>query len=100
MVNKLLDVDKQARQILDEARQYYDRTISDIEAEKKKMAEEYEKRAKHHLEDIEYSEGAAVKEAADKNEKLYSRLTAEMDETFEKNRAAWVDELFNKCVGR
>lgn len=100
MVNKLLDVDKQARQILDDARQYYDRTISDIETEKQKMLEEYERKAKQHLDNIRNSESDSVTAAAAEVKELYSRLTAEMDETFEKNRAAWVDELFTKCVGR
>lgn len=98
-VNKLLDVDKQARLIIDEAQQYYDRTLSDIEAEKQKLMAEYEKKAKAHYDKIEAAERESSAIATKEIEEKYARLTAEMDEAFEKGHASWEDGLFVRCIG-
>lgn len=99
VVNKLLDVDKQARLMLDEAQQYYDRTLADIEAEKQKIAAVYENKAKAHYNEIEAAEHAAIDDAEKENGEKYARLTAEMDEIFEKEHINWENELFARCVG-
>lgn len=98
VVNKLLDVDKQARQILDEAQQYYDRTISDIETEKQKITAEYENKAKSHYDEIGETEGDNIEDATKEIEEKYARLTKEMDETFESGHTRWEDELYNRCI--
>lgn len=100
VVNKLLDVDRQARQILDEAQQYYDKTIKDLAAEKQKMTADYESREKQYLDKVRVSESVSVTEASAEIESRYESLTAELDNTFESLHPAWEDELFQKCVGR
>lgn len=100
VVNKLLDVDKQARLILDEAQQYYDRTLVDIEAEKQKITTDYENKAKAHYDKIEAAEHAAIVDAEKETGEKYARLTAEMDEIFEKGHVGWENELFARCVGQ
>lgn len=100
VVNRLLDVDKHARSILDEAQQYYERTLSDIEAEKKKLTEEYENKAKAHLEEITGTEAASVKVAVAKIDSYYAKMTAELDKAFEGKHTEWENTLFDRCVGR
>lgn len=99
VVNKLLDVDKQARLILDEAQQYYDRVLTDIEAEKQRLTTEYENKAKMHYEKIEETERSAIIDSAKEIEEKYARLTAEMNEIFEKEHVNLENELFARCVG-
>lgn len=99
-VGKLLDVDKEARMILDEAQQYYDKTIEEIDGEKKRITEGYEQRAQKHLEDIRKSESAGAVEAAAEIRERYGRLTSAIDEAYELNHAKWEDELYNRCMER
>ena len=53
VVNKLLDVDRDARRIVDEAQQYYDNTMEEIETEKKKMLAVFKDREKRRVEELE-----------------------------------------------
>jgi len=100
VVNKLLDVDKDARRIVDEAQQYYDQTMEEIETEKKKMHADFEKREKQRLEEMGRSEDAKVREDTGKIKQRYAALTEELNKTFEASHTKWEDELYEKCVGR
>ena len=98
-VTRLLDADKRARDILDDAREYYSRTLQDIEAEKKKLARTYERRMEQRLSEIDSSERTAVHAAAADAKKKYARLTQEMDSAYEQNHIRWEDTLFKSCAG-
>lgn len=100
VVGKLLDVDREARMILDEAQQYYDATIEEIAAEKKRMTADYEARATKHLEDVKRAESGGMEQAADEIHERYARLTAAIDGTYAQNHAEWEDELYKRCMGR
>lgn len=100
IINQLLDVDREARMILDEARQYYDNTIDEIAAEKKHMLERYEEKAAEHLNNVCHSESSGVSDEISALGRQYSGLTAAIDAVFAQNRGCWEDELFRRCVGR
>jgi hemerythrin-like domain-containing protein len=97
-VTRLLDADKKAREILEDAREYYARTLQDIEAEKKKLARTYERRMEQRLSEIGSSERTAVHAAAAEAKKRYERLAEEMDLAFEGKRRSWEDALYAGCV--
>lgn len=99
VVNQLLDVDKQARQILDEAQQYYDRTLADIETEKQRITAKYENKAKAHCEQAEAAEQGAIADSAKETAETYARLTAELDERFANTHVNLENELFARCIG-
>jgi hemerythrin-like domain-containing protein len=97
-VTRLLDTDKKAREIMEDAREYYARTLQDIETEKKRLARTYERRMEQRLSEIDNSERTAVHAAAADAKKKYARLTEEMELVFEQNRQAWEDALFTGCT--
>ena len=99
-VNKLLDVDKDARRIVDEAQQYYDNTMEEIEAEKKKMLADFVEQEKRRVEELKRFEDAKVLSDTGKIKQQYAALTEELIKSFEESHAKWEDELFKKCVGR
>lgn len=98
VVGKLLDVDKEARMILDDAQQYYDKTVEEIAEEKKRMKVDYEQRAKKHLDNILIAETAAAEDAAAKIREQYGQLTADIDGVYEQNHSKWEDELYKRCI--
>jgi hemerythrin-like domain-containing protein len=97
-VTRLLDTDKQARDILEDAQDYYARTLHDIESEKKRLARTYERRMEQRLSEIDSSERTAVHTAAAEAKKRYAQLTQEMDIAYGQNRQRWEDALFNGCI--
>lgn len=100
VVSQLLDIDKEARMILDEAQQYYNKTIEELALEKKELVDKYNQKARAHLESVQKTAQAAASEASAENDKLYARLKQELEERFSENRAAWEDELVKRCLGR
>lgn len=99
IVDKLLDADKAAQQILDAAHQYYEKTLEEIGNEKKKLREEYEARAAKHIADVKSTCDAEAAEAAEEIKSRYGALGAQLEKNFADGRDAWQDALFDRCVG-
>ena len=100
VVNKLLDVDRDARRLVDDAQQYYDKTMEEIETEKEKMLADYQEQEKQRLEQAGQAEEKKVRDDTGGIKQRYAALTEELNKTFEASRAKWEDELFEKCTGR
>jgi vacuolar-type H+-ATPase subunit H len=100
VVSKLLYTDRQARQALDEAKQYYDRTIEEIGREKERILQDHLERAEKHLAEARQAETAQVDESVAKiNSNRDARIRA-LEENYEENHERWVDEMLARIVAR
>lgn len=99
VVNKLLDVDREARQMLDEAKQYAERTAKEVEEEKAKIRAEYTEKADRHVRDLEAEQAGEVEEVQQQEEERMERLLAAMETHYRENRASWVEALCRQCQG-
>lgn len=97
-VNKLLDVDREARQMLDEAQQYYDRTLREIETEKEAMRADFTRKARQHLEELETAQAQELEETAGAVRSRAAGLRAAMEARYEQNHAQWEEELYRKTI--
>ena len=97
-VNKLLDVDRKARQMLDEAQQYYNRTLSEIESEKAAMQREFSDKGRHHLEELRQEQQQELQQYADAAQQRAQRLLAAMEARYEQNHLQWEDELYHRTI--
>ena len=98
VVNKLLDMDKKARQTLDEARQYYEKTIEEITLERARLLEDYSARAKAHIDDVANMEAAAIADAAAAVNSAKSEKIQFIQDRYNQNHSAWEEEIFGRCV--
>lgn len=99
IVDKLLDVDKEAQQIIDAANQYYEKTLEEIVDEKKKIREEIDARAAGHIRDVRNSCEAEKNDAIAEIKSRYDALGAQLEKNFAAQRDAWQDALFERCAG-
>lgn len=100
IVNKLLDVDKEARLILDEAQQYYDKTIEEIDKEKQAMQVAYIAKGDAHIEQLRSAEQQNTEDSIAGIQKKYAVLTQQIEDSYNQNHLSWETALFEKCVGR
>lgn len=97
-VGKLLEVDRQARQILDEAKAYYEKTAEEIDRERERIRTQYTRRAETHIAELRVSEALAVDEAISKMDAEKAGIIAHMEEIYESSRREWEDAMFKACV--
>lgn len=100
VVNKLLDMDKQARQILDEAKQYYDRTIEEIENEKQAITKLYNDKAHAHIEAVRTAETADAEDSIATIRARTTILCQGLDQIWNDHHEQWENELFARCTRR
>lgn len=98
MIRKIIDVDKKARQMTDDARSRRTRSAEMIEKRKEEVRAEYMNLARHRLDVIRQDEteyaASRLKSAREYEEEASARLTALAEE----NRAKWVEELVRRAI--
>ena len=100
VVSKLLEVDRQARQLLDEARQYYDKTIEEIETEKEKLLADYAEKAALHIADVQGAESAQADDSAARIAQEAGAKIQALEEIWSQSHKQWEDTMFERCVRR
>lgn len=98
VVNKLLDVDREARQMLDEAQQYYDRTIQEIEREKQRMLNEFNHKAETHIQELSEEQSAELSEAVSAVNARTQAVRDAMQAHYNQHHIGWEDEIYRMVV--
>jgi vacuolar-type H+-ATPase subunit E/Vma4 len=98
VVDKLLDVARQAKQIVDEARAYYEKTTEEIGNERERIFDVYIQKADKQLSDLRNSEKAAVDEAVSKINKESSALASRMEKIYTNRHKEWEDAMYIACI--
>lgn len=99
IVNKLLDVDREARQMLDEAQQYHDRTMREIEAEKQRMLSEFNEKAGRHIHELSEEQNAEVAEAVAAIQARTGAVRKSMEAHYDNCHRQWEDEIYRMVTG-
>ena len=98
IVDRLLEVEQEARGILDGARQYQEMAARETEAEKQRIHALYDEKAQRHIRDVrEQCEQEAV-EAGLEIQARYSQLTGEMEHSYHQNQEGWLDALVQRVL--
>lgn len=100
VLNSLIDVDKQARKIVDDAKSYQETVSAEIEQEKKKYAEAYQSRAQARIEKVKKEEESKSSEEKDVLQQNYTSLIQKMDALYDEKHLQWEEQLFALCIGR
>ncbi|GHU79727.1 hypothetical protein FACS1894191_3190 [Clostridia bacterium] len=100
VVNKLLEIDRQARQTLDDARQYYEKTLEETGRERERLLGKYAARAENHLADVTASETAIVEDAVARISAGRDGKISAVETNYLQNHTRWEQEIFDRCVKR
>lgn len=100
VVDKLLDVDKEARKTLDEAQEYYDTTICETKAELEKLRQDYDQRLQHYIQETQDAfQADAEKRISEITEKKLL-LIETMNREYEAHQQQWQDTILQRCIAR
>lgn len=98
VVDKLLEVDRKARRMIDDAQQYYEGTLKEIEVEKKRILQSYTDRAKAHLDDVKANEEAAKAEQLAEIQNQFGALSQKLTDRYNDKHEWWEDELVKRVL--
>ena len=99
MIKRIVEMDRQARQITEQAQSAKLNSTAAIEKKKQKLRDEYFVQAQAQVEQNNEAEQAAAKKDWEKIQQQYSRRAQKLDEKFAANREKWVNELFERTIG-
>jgi hypothetical protein len=86
--------------MLDDARQYYEKTIEEIDRGKEEIRQSYADRATNHVAGVRQSETTNVDEMVAKIHSEAAEKIRTLNEIFDLHHQEWEEELFRRCIRR
>jgi len=100
IVDRLLNVDREARRILDDAQQYHERMQAETQAEMEKLLRSIEDKAESHIRKAREAAEADAAEAVERIRLEGGALAQEMEAVYKRERLGWQEQLLARCIGR
>ena len=98
-IEKIIELDKQARQKVSDANRRAREIIEEAEAEKSKMGSDYSARVENRLEIVKDSFGKMAEDEIAKIEADKESAIARLDESMNSHRAEWEKEILAAIIG-
>ncbi len=98
IIRKLIDMDKNARKLVEDAEQERRRAEISLATEKSHIETDIMSRAQHRIEKIKNQTGDEKQREARSIEDEGRELLSKLDEAFYNNHEKWEDSLYARCV--
>lgn len=98
MIKRIIEMDRQARQITEQAQSAKLNSTAAIEKKKQRLRDEYLAQARAQVEQNNETEQNAANRDWDQIQQRYSRRAQKLDEQFAANREKWVAQLFERTL--
>ena len=99
IIQKIIEIDKNAQKMTEEARQSRLEAEKAVHAEMDKLRSEYLERAHARIRKTQATEEAFQMEALKEIERKHNVTADSLRGMYEQNREKWVDQLFNRVIG-
>lgn len=99
MIKMILDMDKKAREITEEAEESKIRTLQNIPLKKDEIRNKYLQRARLRIQKNAEQERRVAEERWRTIRSEHEKILHRLDEDYQKNYEAWVDQIVNRVVG-
>lgn len=98
-VDKLLDLEKQAGELVEQARQYRDQVRREIQTEKDRLLDQYTRRAETRIEVVREGEADGLEDYLQRLREKTDSLRSAMNQTYESRREDWIARICERSVG-
>lgn len=100
ILERLMELDKRAEALVEEARGELDETVSHIEGDTERFRRESVEKVEERIKAVREEEEKASKAELEKVAGRYRELAGELEKTYEERHKEWGEELFRRCVGK
>ena len=98
MIKKIVEMDKMARKLTDEAKSRRARSSQYVNKRKEAVRKEYQDMANHRIDVIRQDEQALADERAKASEQKHRENSLRLSELAARNSDAWVEEIVKRTV--
>lgn len=96
---RLVELDKKADAMVEEAQEVLDDTLSHIEEDTEQFRKSCAEKAEQRISAIRDEEGRASQAELENISRRYQTLTEELEKTYQERHTQWEEEIFRHCVG-
>jgi uncharacterized Zn finger protein len=99
IIQKIIEIDRMAQKMTDDALVLKDETAASIDSDKKKLREQYVTRARHRITVTSETESSFLQEALADIEKRYSGIADKLSALYEEKHDSWANDLYKRVIG-
>jgi hypothetical protein len=99
IIQKIIEIDKRAQKMTDEAQELRKEAEASIESDKKALREQYLERARRRIAITNETEDKYLAGMLADIDKKYADISKELDAKYEGNHSKWAGELYDKVIG-
>lgn len=99
IIKKIIEIDRNAQKMTEEALALKSEAESAIEKDKSALREQYIARAKKRIEITARTEESFLEEALDDINKKYSSAAAQLKSKYDNNHSQWAEEIYKRVIG-
>ena len=99
IIQKIIEIDRRAQKMTDEAVELRKEAEASIESDKKALREKYIDRARRRIAITNETEEKYLAGMLEDINKKYDDTSNALDAKYDQNRDQWVNELYNKVIG-
>lgn len=100
VIARLLEVDKEAAKLVDDARDELEKIKEAMEGEKLEFKQTYIDRAKRRIQLLEQEEKAHMDQASVQLEKYYEEKQIKLQEQYDEKHKEWEQAIFERCLAK
>lgn len=98
IISKILEMDETARKLDDETQAEKIASRDEVMSKRKEVYEHYLSSAKDHIDSFKLAAKKSSDEKWKKTEAHYKKISSSLDETFEKNKDKWIDDIVSGVI--
>jgi len=98
IIKKLIEADKQSRQLVEEAKKSYGRLVEQIEQESDEYKQGFVKKAEMRIQKAVAAQQELFDEAVENIKRRNSKIIDEIELLYLNNHEKWEDEIYKNCI--
>ncbi|MBC8570150.1 hypothetical protein [Zongyangia hominis] len=100
VIARLLEVDKEAAKLVDDAKEELEKIKEAMEGEKLQFKQAYIERAKRRIQLLEKEENEHMDKASAELAEYYNKRQQQLQETYDERHEAWEQTIFDRCLAK
>ena len=100
IIRKIIEIDKMAQKLSDETNEIRQQKEAELESDKRRMREDYLSQARSRIELNAKTEEEFLQKSMAEIAQRREQIEGELRGLYEERHTQWVDEIYNRVIGR
>ncbi len=99
-INKLIELDKKARNVVEESDRYFNSTMNNLAKDIGDLQDSYAQRARNRIQKVREQEQALSAKTLEELTQRYGQMAQKLEQHYQDHQEELIQQIFDRCIGR